>query len=423
MGEVVSRSVELLPLEALVPSADNARTHSAAQVEQLRKSLRQFGAVAPILVDGDNHVIAGHGRLMAAAAEGWETFPCLRIEHLTPEQLRAYMLADNRLAELAGWDMELVASELHALEAVGFDISVIGFDRDMINLSGEDDVQEDAGPGQAPEQPLTQPGDIWLLGEHRLLCGDATDPAAVARLMDGEAATLVVTDPPYGMDYRGGGGQRRDGIMGDAMGEDEFSAFLAAAYGAMAGVMGEGASLYAFYLERGSGAFLRALAAAGLTYRQNLVWVKNQPTLGGSRYQHQHEDVVFATKGKGPAVWNGGRVQRDVLDQVDLMNEDELRRTVKLLLDDGCSDVLREDKPQRNELHPTMKPVRLLGRLIRNSSHRGDIVLDPFGGSGSTLMACQQLGRRCRMMEADPRYCDVIVARWEAATGQEAVRT
>lgn len=416
-------ALERISIGSLRPNPDNARTHSKHQVEQLRRSLREFGAVAPILVDGDNNVIAGHGRLMAAQAEGWQEFPCVRIEHLTPAQLRAYALADNRLAEMADWDMALVSAELTALEAAGFDVSLTGFRREDVVLGAspgvvEDDFEDAAESGG----PASRSGTVWELGEHLLVCGDGTSAECIGRLLGSEHAACVVTDPPYNMNYGGAGRGKRDPILNDKMPDDAFAAFLTAAYAAAADALVDGGALYAFYKELGTGVFVTALAPAGLTFRQELVWVKNQPVLGGAKYQNMYEPCVFATKGDSCAVWNGGRKERSAMEQVDLMNEEELRAALKALLDQGATDVLREPKPQRSDLHPTMKPVRLLARLIRNSTSEGDIVLDLFGGSGSTLIACEQLGRRCRMVELDPAYCDVIVRRWEAFTGRKAVR-
>ena len=415
--------LEQLAIGELRPNPNNARTHSKHQLEQLQRSLREFGAVAPILVDSENNVIAGHGRLMAAQAEGWQEFPCVRVEHLTPEQLRAYALADNRLAEMADWDMALVSAELTALEEAGFDISLTGFRRDDVAFGSSSDVEEDDFDGAAESSgSIGRSGTVWELGAHLLVCGDGTSVECVNRLLGGERAACVVTDPPYNMNYVGAGRGKRGPILNDNMPDDAFAAFLTAAYAAAADALVDGGALYAFYKELGSGVFVTALTAAGLTFRQELVWVKNQPVLGGAKYQNMYEPLVFATKGNSYAVWNGGRRERSAMERVDLMNEEELRAALKALLDQEATDVLREPKPQKSDLHPTMKPVRLLARLIRNSTDEGDIVLDLFGGSGSTLMACEQMGRRCRMVELDPAFCDVIVRRWEAFTGRKAVR-
>lgn len=415
--------LEQIAISELRPNPNNARTHSKHQLGQLQRSLREFGAVAPILIDGENNVIAGHGRLMAAQAEGWQEFPCVRIEHLTPEQLRAYALADNRLAEMADWDMALVSAELTALEEAGFDITLTGFRHDDVAFGSSSDVEEDNFEGAAESgETVSRSGAVWELGAHLLVCGDGTSTECVNRLLGGERAACVVTDPPYNMNYVGAGRGKRDPILNDKMPDDAFAAFLTAAYAAAADALVDGGALYAFYKELGSGVFVTALAAAGLNFRQELVWVKNQPVLGGAKYQNMYEPCVFATKGNSYAVWNGGRVERSALEQIDLMNEEELRAALKSMLDQEATNVLREPKPQKSDLHPTMKPVRLLARMIRNSSNEGDIVLDLFGGSGSTLIACEQLGRRCRMVELDPAYCDVIVRRWETFTGRRAVQ-
>ena len=418
--------MQLVATEKLVPYVNNARTHSAEQIMKLRSSLREFGFINPIIIDKDYNIIAGHGRLMAAKDEGIREVPCVFVDYLTEAQKKAYILADNRMALDAGWDKELLKVEIEALQAEDFDLGLTGFDEkelasffDADNDVHEDDFDVDA---ELEKPPVTKTGDVWLLGRHRLVCGDSTKEKTYTTLMKGEQANLVVTDPPYNMHYVGAGRERRDPILNDKMPDDAFAAFLAAAYAAAADALIDGGALYAFYKELGTGVFVTALAPACLTFRQELVWVKNQPVLGGAKYQNMYEPLVFATKGDSCAVWNGGRKERSALDQIDLMNEEELRAALKALLNQEPTDVLREPKPQRSDLHPTMKPIRLLARLIRNSTNEGDIVLDIFGGSGSTLMACEQMGRRCRMVELDPAFCDVIVRRWEAFTGRKAVR-
>ena len=285
------------------------------------------------------------------------------------------------------------------------------------------DITEDEPPA-APESPVAQRGDVWALGDHRLMCGDALLIDDVVKLLDGSVADCVVTDPPYNMAYEGAGGtldRAANRIMNDHMPEEDFQQFITTAFGNYLLNMQEGATLYCFYKELGSGVFLTAAQAAGLHFRQELVWVKNQLVLGGAKYQNMYEPCIMASKGKRLSTWNGGRKERSVIESIDLMNEEDLRAAIRELLDEQPTDVLRENKPLKNDLHPTMKPIRLLAKLILNSTDEGDVVLDLFGGSGSTLIACQQTGRRACLMELDPRYCDVIIQRWENFTGQKAV--
>ena len=296
----------------------------------------------------------------------------------------------------------------------------------MKNLGGGVDISDivEDKPPEPPEEPTARHGDIWQLGPHRLMCGDALMIDDVNRLLDGSLADCVVTDPPYNMAYEGAGGTKdraSNRIMNDHMPEEDFRQFITTALGNYLLSMQDGATLYCFYKELGSGTFLTATQDAGLHFRQELVWVKNQLVLGGAKYQNMYEPCIMATKGKRLATWNGGRNQRSVIESVDLMNEDDLRAAIRELLDTATTDVLRENKPTKNDLHPTMKPIRLLAKLIFNSTQEDDSVLDLFGGSGSTLIACEQTGRRCFTMELDPKYCDVIVQRWENFTGQKAV--
>lgn len=262
-----------------------------------------------------------------------------------------------------------------------------------------------------------------MCGAHRVMCGDAIMQDNVSKLLDGEMAALVVTDPPYNMGYEGGGGtndRKSKRIANDHLPEDVFQQFITNALGNYYLYLQENGSLYCFYKELGTGVFLTAIHDAGFQFKQNLVWVKNQIVLGGAKYQNMYEPCIMACKGKRIGTWNGARKQRSVIESIDLMSEDELRQAIRDLLDESPTDVLRENKPQVNDLHPTMKPIKLLARLIINSSNRNEAVLDLFGGSGSTLIACEQTGRRCYTMELDPRYCDVIVKRWEDFTGQRA---
>ena len=257
------------------------------------------------------------------------------------------------------------------------------------------------------------------------MCGDSTSIDDVDVLMDGDQADVVVTDPPYNMGYTGAGRTRdrkSKRIMNDRMPNNEFRRFLDLVMANYYIVMKDGAACYVFYKELGEGVFIQALACSGLTFKQELVWVKNQPVLGGAKYQHMYEPCLFGCKGKNVKIWNGKRKQKSVIESVDLMTVDDMKKAIRELTETSETDVVRENKPLRADLHPTMKPVRLIDRFIQNSSNRGDVVLDLFGGSGTTLIACEQNGRKARLMELDPKYVDVIIDRWEQFTGRRAVK-
>lgn len=409
--------MELRSVDCLIPYARNARQHSAEQITQLRASLREFGFVAPLLIDSEGNVLAGHGRLMAAKAEGMTEVPCVLVEHLTETQRRAYILTDNRLAEQAAWDMELVSLELQELKEAGFDLELTGFEDGDILLEESTDVQEDDYEPEIPVEPNAKRGQIYQLGRHKLMCGDSTSADDVAALMDGTTAQLFLTDPPYNVDYSGAIGSERERILNDAMSEDDYEAFLHAVFTNALTVLEAGSSFYIWHADAEQGRAVRnACHSAGMTIRQNLIWVKQSATLGRQDYQWRHEPCLH------------GQVEAEALDCGSTWNEHE---ACLYGWKDGkghlwCSDrkqttVLEYDKPSRSEEHPTMKPVRLMAYQIANSTLRDAVVLDLFGGSGSTLIACEQLERSAYVMELDPAYVDVIIARWERYTGQKAV--
>jgi DNA modification methylase len=391
----LARRIELWPIERARPHARNPRTHSARQVQQLAASIAEFGWTNPILVDDDGEVLAGHGRLMAARELGLRQVPVIRLEHLSEAQRRAYLLADNQLALEAGWDEQLLGEELAWLREVRFDLDILGFDGtemekllalvDAEPLAGED---EDEVPS-APAEPLTRPGDLWLLGPHRLLCGEATSTENMARLLDGRQADMAFTDPPYNVAYRGG---EHRAIANDDLGEG-FEAFLSAAC-----VNIVGATDGAIYIAMSSSelhTLHRAFTTAGGHWSTFVIWAKSSFTLGRADYQRQFEPILYGWREGAQRYWCGARDQ---------------------------GDLWLVDKPARNELHPTMKPVALVERAIRNSSRKGDTVLDPFAGSGSTLVAAEKTGRHARLIELDPAYCDAIVERWQRFTGRQAQR-
>lgn len=408
--------LEMRQVADLIPYARNAREHSDDQVQQLRASLREFGFVAPLLIDTQGNIIAGHGRLLAAKAEGMEEVPCVLVEHLTDTQRRAYILADNRLAEQASWNEDLVSLELQELKDAGFDFSLTGFDESDIILEDSTDVQEDDYDPEIPAEPKSRRGQIYQLGHHRLMCGDATAAADVAALMAGTEAQLLLTDPPYNVDYTGGTGEHMK-IENDAQAEDAYCDFLRQAFSNAKAVMEPGASYYLWHADGAPGLAVRtACHYVGLQVRQCLIWVKQSATLSRQDYHWQHEPCLH------------GQTEVEALDCGDTWDDHE---ACLYGWKDGrahlwCSDrkqttVLEFDRPTRSEEHPTMKPVRLFGYQVANSTLREAVVLDLFAGSGTTAIACEQLGRVAYLMESDPRFVDVIIDRWEKFTGQKAV--
>jgi DNA modification methylase len=383
------------PLGELIPYARNPRTHSDAQVAQIAASIREFGWTNPVLVDGSSGIIAGHGRVLAARKLGLERVPVIELAQMSEAQKRAYVLADNQLALNAGWDEALLRLELADLSELGFDLGLIGFGEGELErlLAGEGKVgltEDDEAPA-LPEQAVTRPGDLWVLGEHRLLCGDATVLTDVERVLGGQLADMAFTDPPYNVDYGSSAKDKLRGnkrkILNDNLGY-EFEAFLLEACANILAVT-KGA-VYVCMSSSELHTLQRAFAAAGGKWSTFVIWAKNTFTLGRADYQRQYESILYGWKDGADHYWCGARDQ---------------------------GDVWFVDKPVRNDLHPTMKPVALVERAVRNSSKTRDIVLDPFGGSGSTLIACEKTGRQARLMELDPRYCDVTVRRWQEFSG------
>lgn len=393
--------IEYRPIEALIPYARNSRTHSDAQVAQIAASIREFGWTNPVLVDGSNGIIAGHGRVLAARKLGLEQVPVIELAHLTESQKRAYVLADNKLAENAGWDDELLRIELEALQAAGFDLSLTGFADDeltalMTELAGNEGLTDDDAVPEVTDDLVSQPGDVWLLGEHRLLCGDATDPVALETLMGSDLADMAFTDPPYNVNYANTAKDKHRGthrpILNDNLGEG-FAGFLSAACANLLAY-----SKGAVYIAMSSSeldTLQQAFRGAGGKWSTFIIWAKNTFTLGRADYQRQYEPILYGWRDGVDHFWCGDRDQ---------------------------GDVWFINKPVKNDLHPTMKPVELVERAIRNSSKTRDIVLDLFGGSGTTLIAAEKTQRRARLVELDPKYVDVIVKRWQDYTGAKASR-
>ena len=397
MKHDVKQQIEYVAVDALIPYAKNARTHSDAQVAQIAASIREFGFTNPILIDGAKGIVAGHGRTLAARKLDMASVPCIRLDGMTETQKRAYILADNRLALSAGWDNAMLACELADLVAAGYDVALTGFTaEELVALTPEDIpaglTDEDATP-EPPETPVTVLGDIWILGKHRLMCGDSCSVDAVETLMAGGQADMLLTDPPYNVAYQGGTADKLT-IKNDAMGDVAFRQFLRDAFTTGTTVMKPGAVFYIWHADSEGYNFRGACKDAGFTVRQCLIWKKSSLVMGRQDYHWKHEPCLYGWKDGSGHLWAADRKQTTILEF---------------------------DKPSKNESHPTMKPVALFEYQMLNNTKGADVVLDLFGGSGTTAIACEKHGRHARLMELDPKYCDVIVKRWMEFTGKTAI--
>ncbi len=398
---VADLKIELRQVAALIPYIRNAKQHSDAQVAQIAASITEFGWGAPILVDGQNNVIAGHGRLLAARKLGMTEVPVVPMAHLTDIQRRALILADNKIGENASWDDELLGLELAELKDGGFDLGITGFSPDEWDalIAGDastDGLTDEDQVPEVTENPISRAGDVWLLGDHKVLCGDATKAEDYKTLLGDELVDMTFTDPPYNVNYANTAKDKMRGknrpILNDNMG-DGFGAFLLAACQNILNV-----TKGAVYIAMSSSeldTLQSAFRAAGGKWSTFVIWAKNTFTMGRADYQRQYEPILYGWRDGAEHYWCGARDQ---------------------------GDVWQIKKPHKNDLHPTMKPVELVERAVRNSSKTRDLVLDPFGGSGSSLIACEKSGRRARLIELDPKYVDVIVKRWQDFTGGEATR-
>lgn len=409
----------------LIPYVNNARTHSEQQVLQIAASIKEFGFNSPVLVDGENGIIAGHGRVMAAKKLGLDEVPTIELKHLTKTQKKAYILADNRLALNSGWDNDLLALELQKLEEEGFNLELLGFDNTELSLIGdEEDVQdgltdEDEIP-DAPIEPITKLHDVWVLGNHRLMCGDSTSINDVDILMGGGKADMVWTDPPYNVAIEGIAGK----ILNDDMSDESFKKFLLDVYACYFMVIKDGGVIYVAHADSERVNFTKCFKDAGFKLSQVLIWVKQSGTLSRQDFNWQHEPILYGWKEGAAHYFCGDFTRTSVIDDdIDIkkMNKAELQELVNSYRTEQKNTALRENRPSRSELHPTMKPVNLVQRMIEWSSKPKEIVLDLFGGSGTTMMACQNSSRHARLMELDPKYCDVIVKRWQDFTGKQAI--
>ena len=391
MNTKTTTDMELIDIEKLVPYVNNARTHSPEQITKLRASLREFGFINPVIIDKEFGIIAGHGRVVAAKAEGLKEVPCVLVDHLTEAQKKAYILADNKMALDAGWDEELLRVEIESLQGMDIDIALTGFDDNEIEKllgNNEEAADDDFDLNAALEKAaFVKRGDIWQVGRHRLMCGDATNVNDVNLLMDGKKANLLLTDPPYGVSFKSSDGLT---IKNDSIKNEEFYSFLLSSMQAAASVMEKGGSAYVFHADTEGLNFRRAFIDAGFHLAGVCIWVKNSLVLGRSDYQWQHEPVLFGWLDNGKHSWYSDRKQTTIWNY---------------------------DKPKKNKNHPTSKPLDLLGYPIGNSSRENAIVIDTFGGSGSTLMACEQSNRICCTMELDEKYASVILRRYVEDTG------
>ena len=380
----------LADINDLIPYIRNARTHSESQIAQIAASIKEFGFLSPILIAEDNTILAGHGRLAAARKLGLTKVPCVKESHLTETQRRAYIIADNKLSLNAGWDEDILAIELSELQGADFDLDLLGFDESELASIFDDDKEVEDDDFDVEEE-LNKPcfskaGDIWTLGRHRLICGDAKKEETYKRLMDGKKANLVVTDPPYNVNYEGSAGK----IKNDNMNTDKFYNFLLDAFSNMEKVMADDASIYVFHADTEGLNFRKAFNDAGFYLSGCCIWKKPSLVLGRSPYQWQHEPCLYGWKKKGKHQWYSGRKETTIWEF---------------------------EKPKKNTDHPTMKPIALLAYPITNSSMSNTLILDPFGGSGSTLIACEQTDRSCYTIELDEKFCDVIVKRYIEQVG------
>lgn len=388
--------IKEVAVDKLIPYAKNSRTHSPEQVGQIAASIKEFGFRNPILVDNLT-LIAGHGRLLAAQKLGLDKVPTIDCSDMTESQKKAYIIADNKLALNAGWDTAMLTIEMQELQEEGFDLDLLGFDDKELNALLEPEVvqgltDEDAVP-ETPKEATTKLGDIYILGKHRLMCGDSTSITDMEKLVNGQPVDMCLTDPPYNVAYEGGTKEKLT-IQNDSMEDGQFRQFLRDAFVAADTVMKAGAVFYIWHADSEGYNFRGACHDTGWKVRQCLIWKKSSLVMGRQDYHWIHEPCLYGWKDGASHLWSADRKQTTILEF---------------------------NKPTRNGEHPTMKPVELFEYQMLNNTKGGDIILDSFGGSGTTMIAAEKHGRYARIMELDPKYCDVIVKRWEDFTGEKAV--
>lgn len=428
----VSKDIEQVSIEKLIPYAKNSRTHSDAQVAQVSSSIKEFGFTNPVLIDQDGVIIAGHGRVLAARKLGMSDVPCIRLTHLSDTQKRAYVIADNKLALNAGWDAKLLEIELRDLQEFGFDLGMTGFDADEIaDLFSNGEKTGLVDPDLVPDTQalaISKLGDVWQCGSHRVVCGDSTSADDYKKLMAGIIADACWTDPPYNVNYES---KKTGKIKNDNMQDDAFLMFLRSAFTNLLNFLKPGSSVYIAHADTEGYNFRSAFREAGFKLSGCLVWVKDSLVLGRSDYQWQHEPILYGWKPGASHRWFGGRKQTTLLKEDSSVFVKNLDGTITVNIGSESmviagdnlsatavdSSVIRCEKPKRSLDHPTMKPVELINRMLTNSTRGGDVVLDIFGGSGSTMISCEMLGRQARLIELDARFVDVIVKRWQNFTG------
>ena len=413
--------IELINIDEIIPYENNAKLHPKEQIDQIKKSILEFGNNDPIAIDKDNVIIEGHGRLLALKELGYEEIEVIKLGHLSEEQRKAYTLIHNKLTMNTDFDIEILEAELAAINII--DMSDFDFDLD-IEIE-ESTIEDDYDLEEALEdikEPKAKSGDIYQLGNHRLMCGDSTQKEDVMRLMNNQNADMLLTDPPYNVAITNSQGMT---IENDDMADNEFKEFLNASFNNASASLKKGGAFYIWHGDSETVNFRNACEANELSVRQCLIWVKNGFNFGRQDYKWKHEPCLYGWKNGASHYfideYNNPTVIEDNLN-IDLLKKEELKKLVEELLSDRVpTTIIHEDKPLKNDKHPTMKPINLLTFQIKNSSKKNEIVLDLFGGSGSTLICSEQLNRRCFMMEYDPKYVDVIIDRWETLTGKKAV--
>jgi DNA modification methylase len=412
--------LELLKLDQLTPDPTNARSHDEKNLGAIEGSLREFGQRKPIVIDQRGVIVAGNGTVEAAKRLGWTEIEAVRVPaDWDAERIKAFALADNRTAELASWDTEVLNKQLQELSDAGVEVAEFGFELPEIPVL-DIETYEDEAP-EIPEDPETNLGDIWQLGEHRLVCGDSTDAEVLRQALNGKLADCVFTDPPYNVAYEGGTKDKLI-IKNDDMDERQFDEFLFKFYKAAAENTKQGGPIYVCHADSSAEAFRHNMEKGGWLLKQCLIWVKDSLVLGHRDYNWQHEPILYGWKPGAAHCWYGPFTNTSILEfskrDWSKATKDELVEFI--LAGFETASVIREKRPRRNDLHPTMKPIALVAKMLKNSCVRGNLVLDSFAGSGSTLIACEQLGLKAALIELDPKYCDVIVKRWENLTGKKA---
>ena len=409
-------------LDEIKPYENNAKLHPKEQIEQIKNSIKEFGNNDPIAIDENDVIIEGHGRYEALKELGYEDTPVIVLDGLSEEQKNAYRIVHNQLTMNTSWDMDMLKEEL---SKINLNMNELGFEQDLLDeveeefTEVEDDNFDIDKALEEIEEPTTKTGDVWLLGNHRLICGDSTSFNDIEKLMNGEEVDLFLTDPPYNINVSNSQGMT---IENDNMDKGEFIKFLSDVFINANTFMKPGAPFYIWYADTSALEFHQACRNTGWTIRENLIWVKNQFILGRQDYHWRHEPCLYGWKDGAAHYFINDRTQSTVIDEtIDLntITHEDLVEYVKNLLNE--TTILYENKPTINDMHPTMKPITLIARLVKNSSIKNANILDLFGGSGSTLIACEQLNRKCFTMELDPKYCDVIIKRWETLTGRKAV--